>query len=56
MNTTEDIDKFEERWNSYFDEIARLRLSASGEEYDRLGEIKRELKEITSSIAEEQRE
>jgi len=48
-----DPEKFEQRWKSHVNELERLRLSASGEDFERIGEIEDELNEIITSIAEE---
>lgn len=54
--TTTDVDKFEERWEEYADDLARLRFSATKQEHaDQVKELREELTDLIHAIAEEKR-
>lgn len=51
-----DPDTFEKRWKNHANELGRLRASASGDRFERIGEIQEELEEIIEGVADEFRE
>ena len=58
MSKTSDAEKFEERWNSNIDELEKLGMTMSLEQFEEgdYGEVKEhieELKELVSKTAEE---
>jgi len=58
MSKTSDAEKFEERWNSHIDELEKLGMTMSLEQfeegdYEEVKEHIEELKELVSKTAEE---